>query len=367
MGLPNLNISFYEKGITAIKRGERGIVALILEDSTVPLASDKKEILTPADIPKELSDFNKEQIELSLMGYITPPKKVIVCIVEKGTLEKPVDYAETQNYLETVRWDYVAVPEIEDNKTTSFATWTKALRDTKKKKVKAVLPSTPADHEGIINFNEKKIVTKDKEFTTKEYCSRIAGLIAGTPLTIACTFAPLPEVINCDNRTKDELDKAIDDGEFVLYNDGEKIKVARGVNSFVTTVQGKGESYKKIKIVEALDLITDDITKEVEDNYIGKYSNSYDNKCLLIVAIMNYLDELERVGILNEGHTGIKINVEEHIKYLRLKDFTMPDGRPVDDMTELEIKKADTGSKVLLEGQLKVLDAIEDVDLPIAI
>ena len=34
MGLPEINIMFKTKGLTAIKRSERGIVAVILKDDT---------------------------------------------------------------------------------------------------------------------------------------------------------------------------------------------------------------------------------------------------------------------------------------------------------------------------------------------
>lgn len=361
MGLPNINITFREQGITAIRRSQRGIVALILKD-TVP-EGNPVTVLTPADIPKTLNDFNKEQIELALIGYQTPPRKVIVYVIPEDT----EDYSEVQNYLETIRWDYVAVPEIEDLETNSFATWIKALRDTKKKKVKAVLPNCPADHEGIINFATQKIVTAKKEYTTAEYCSRIAGLIAGTPLTIASTFAPLPEVIDCDKMTIEELDTAIDQGKFVLYNDGEKIKVARGVNSLVTTTKGKLDSFKKIKIVEAMDLMHDDIKKTAEDNYLGKYSNSYDNKCLLIVAIAGYLEGLEIDGILNRGKTEVGINLEVQANYLKSIGYKTNDDRTVEEMTEQEIKQADTKDKVFLYAKCKILDAIEEIDLPITI
>ena len=363
MGLPSINVYFREKGITAIQRGQRGIVVLILEDD---VTLEPTTILTPVDIPSNLSEFNKEQIELSLMGYVAPPRRVIACVIPRA-LEGGADYTEIQNYLETIRWDYVVIPEIADEKVTSFSTWIKALRDTKKKKVKAVLPNCPADHEGIINFSTNNIVTKVREFTTAEYCSRIAGLIAGTPLTIASTFAPLPEVVDCEKLTIDELDTAIDAGKLVLYNDGEKIKVARGVNSLVTTTEGKLDSFKKIKIVEAMDLIHDDIKRTAEDSYLGKYSNSYDNKCLLIVAIQGYLEGLEIDGILNRGKTEVGINVEKQANFLKSKGYEMSDGRTLDEMRELEIKEADTGDKVFLYGKVKILDAIEEIDLPIDI
>ncbi len=43
--------------------------------------------------------------------------------------------------------------------------------------------------------------------------------------------------------------------------------------------------FQKIKIVDTLDIIHSDIRKVIIDDYIGKVTNSYDNKCLLIVAI----------------------------------------------------------------------------------
>lgn len=44
-----------------------------------------------------------------------------------------------------------------------------------------------------------------------------------------------------------------------LCGDGEKVKVCRAVNSFVTTTGTKGESFKKIKVVDTMDMIKDDI------------------------------------------------------------------------------------------------------------
>lgn len=378
MGLPGINITFKEQGVTAITRSQRGIVALILKD-TVP-GTNPVTITTPNEIPKDLNDFNKEQINLALIGYQTPPKKIIAYVLP----EDAEDYTEAQNYFETVRWDYVAVPAIAEGEVMSFAAWVKGLRDTKNKKVKAVLPNCAADHEGIINFTTEAIATGiattydsgagydegetyAKEYSTAEYCSRIAGMIAGTPLTISCTFAPLPEVIDCNKMTTEELDEAIDKGELVLYNDGEKIKIARGVNSLVTTTEGKLDSFKKIKIVEAMDLMYDDIKKTAEDNYLGKYSNSYDNKCLLISAILGYLEGLEIDGILNRGFSEVGIDMESQTAFLKSIGYKTNDGRTVDEMNELEIKNADTKDKVFLYAKVKILDAIEEITLNVSL
>ena len=78
MGLkmPNVFVSFYEKGITAIQRSQRGIVAMVFP---VNNPSDNiTNIYTVDDIPESWNKYKKEQIELALKGYQTSPKKVIV-------------------------------------------------------------------------------------------------------------------------------------------------------------------------------------------------------------------------------------------------------------------------------------------------
>lgn len=357
MGLPSIVITFKEKGITAIQRGQRGIMAMILKEATIP-EKNKFVVYSTTDIPETLGEFNKKQIELALMGYQTPPKKIICYIINKSA----EDYKEAQLYLETVRFDYVVIPEIKDDETTSFASWIKAMRDTKDIRVKAVLPHEPADHEGIVNFDTTTIKTKGKDFTTAEYCSRIAGMITGTPMTISCTFAPLGEVLEIEPMTKEEYDTAVEAGKLLLYNDGEKIKIARGVNSFITPVQSKLDSFKKIKIVDAMDMIHDDIKKTAEDSYLGKYANSYDNKCLLILAIQAYFEQLELDGILEKGKNSVYIDVEQQRVYLKSIGTI-----GVDEMTDQEVKEANTKDKVFLAAEIKILDAIEEIKLAITI
>ena len=356
MGLPSILISFKEQGASAIKRGQRGVVALILRGGVDNIESHT--LTTVTDIPKTLSKENKEQIELSFIGYQTSPKKVIAVVIP----EESEDYSEAMKYLETVRWDYLAIPQLEASETSTIATWLKSLNEIKNKKVKGVLPNCKGDHESIINFTTDNIVTENKTYTTAEYCSRIAGLLAGTPMTISATFAPLNEVLDFDKLTKDEMDEAINKGEFILYHDGEKVKVARAVNSFVTTTQDKGESFKKIKLVEAMHMIHDDIKKTAEGSYLGKYANSYDNKCLLITAIQGYLDQLVLDGILDNPYSNrVYIDIESQRVYLKSI------GVDVEALTEKEIKEYNTKDKVLLGASMKILDAIEDIVLNVSI
>lgn len=351
MGLPNIQIIFKTLGISAIQRGERGVVALILKDvvpSTNPIVMDGVE-----DIPATLSAANKEQIQLAFMGYVNPPKRVIAYILDT----EATSYADAQNYLETIKFNYLAVPDIAPADTAAFATWVKSCRDTKDLRFKAVLPHTAPDHEGIINFDTDDILTADGTYTAAQYCSRIAGMLAGTPLYMSATFAPLPEVLDVPHHTKTEFDALIDAGKLVLMNDGEKVKIARAVNSLVTTTQDKGADFKKIKIVDIMDQIHDDIKTTANDNYVGKYANNYDNKCLLITAINAYLDELANQNLLERGRNSVAIDVEANRIYLESH------GIDTSTMKEQDIKEANTDANVFLTGTLSILDAMEDITL----
>lgn len=353
MPMPSISISFSEKAITAVKRGERGIVAMILRDANVP-ATNPAVCLSSEDVPNTLTEANQEQIKLALMGYVNAPKKVLVYVIAEDA-----EYTDALEYFKTVKFDYLVVPTVgTDGKTADIVSYIKTQRENGKL-VKAVLPNTDADCEGIINFATEKIYVNEEEYDAEEYCARIAGIIAGTPITISCTYAPLTEVTDCTRLTKAEMDSAVDAGKLIVWFDGEKVKTARGVNSLTTLTGDKGASFQKIKLVDAMDMITDDIRMTAEDSYLGKYANSYDNKCLLISAIGSYFDQLIADGVLESASVGI--DVEANRLYLKGK------GVDVDAMTDDDIKKANTGSYVYLKATIKILDAIEDIVLPITI
>ena len=385
MGAPSMDIQFIERAITAVRRGERGIVLLWVKDSLPAAAVNPATIILSSDIPSSLSDATVEQIKLAMIGYTNAPKKVLVYSMgiseDAETAAVDAGYKKAMEVSETVKFDYLAIPTVEtDGKTQEVASWVKSMRDNKRKKIKAVLPKIEADHEGIINFTTDRNVktetvtekngTKtavDIVYTAEQYCARIAGLIAGTPLTFACTYAPLTELSDCTRLT--DIDTPVDNGEFIVFYDGEKVKVVRGVNSFVTTVDGKGDSFKKIKIVEAMDMINDDIIKTAQDSYLGKYANSYSNKCLLISAISGYFAQLKRDGIISSY--SVSLDAEAIRTYLKGKGLkaTLEDGtiKEVDECSDEEIITADTGSFVFLTGNVKILDAIEDIKMPIYI
>ncbi|EJW14863.1 phage tail sheath subtilisin-like domain-containing protein [Paenibacillus alvei] len=351
MGLPKINIMFQGLGASAFMRGARGALAIVLKEDN---HNGTFTLYKPTDAPSGLSDVNTKQIELAFMGAESTPSKIYLVIVKRDAAINDV-----LTELEKIRFDYLVYPEIAEDEKVKVATWIKSERK-EGKMVKTVLPNHAADHEGVINFTTEDIKVGNVTYTTAEYCSRIAGIIAGTNPSVSVTYQPLMEVESVKAMPKQELDQAIDKGEFVLFHDGEKVKVGRGVNSLVTVTKDKGEDFKKIKVVEILDMWYSDIRRTLEDNYIGKYPNSYDNKVLLIMAIKAYNAGLETDALLDKG-SEIGIDLDKQ------RNFLEGIGVDTSKMTEQQLKEANTRSKVFLRGKLRPLDAMEDIEITIGV
>lgn len=344
MGLPEIVIDFKTKATTAIQRSERGIVALIIADDTG--AFDTKEY---TEAISTSTDWTVDNIALINLAFLGKPNKVIV---ERVPTVTP-DYSATLTRLQTKKFNYLAAPQASIADKTIIADWIKACRDTNKS-YKAVLGDEAGDHEGIINFTTNDIKTKDKTFTTEEYTVRIAGILAGLPLDRSSTYFVLSDVTSVEEKASPNTN--IDNGELIIINDGEKNKIARGINSLKTLEDEKSEDMKKIKIIEGMDLILDDILTNFNDNYVGKVINSYDNKQLFIASVNSYFLQLVKDSVLDKSfNNAASIDVEEHIKLL------VSQGVDVSVLAEIDIKKANTGSKVYTIANVKFVDAIEDL------
>lgn len=351
MGLPKTIINFAkELGTTAVRRGERGTLLILCKETQ--LANQGVFRLTSKEqIPSGLSQANKEYITRGFLGGVLAPKEVIV--VSADTMQNALSLAETQKFNYCVAPVDAAPADI-----TLMETWVKEMRDLKNIKIRAVLPKQSSNHEGIINFTTDNIKVGATTFTAAQYCSRIAGLIVGTPLSESATYKVLNEVSDVPKFTRAQLDAKVDGGEFLIFHDGVKAKVGRGISSLVTLTGEKNEDMKYIKIVDTMDLIYTDIKSVIEDGYIGKLSNTYDNKIKLIVALQSYLEILEKDGLINKGWS-IEIDMDAQKKYLASK------GKDVLNMREQEIKEANTGTNVFLTANVSYLNSIEDTQLNI--
>lgn len=347
MGRPSIDFVFQTAARNTIAFGDKGVLAMILRDSSETGAHT---IRFASHIPTALSAANQDTLSLALKGYVNPPKSILLYVL-------PIDaeLSEALAHFETQQFDYLTLPpDATQTEANATNTWILAQR-AEKHMVKAVLPNCAADSEAIINFTSEGMTDGSQIYTAADYCARIAGILAGTPWTMSATYAPLSELTGVTNLSGEDADNAIDAGQLILEHDGRKVKISRAVNSLQSTTETKGDIFKKIKIVEVIDRIYQDLTAAIEDGYIGKFSNSYDNKMLLVAACRQYFYDLETAGIAKSGSTSADLDTDATRQYLEKQ------GTDTSEMTEEELRQADTGSHVYLAFNAKILDAIEDV------
>ena len=349
MGLPIIDISFKQLAKSAVIRSQRGIVALILKDTTKASLT----VFDEGDIPSGLTKANQGLIKDVLKGS---PNKIELFVLGSGD-----NISEALTYFEGVEFNLMCMPSAETSDVTAIKAFIKKMNDVVKYKCDAILANEEADSEAIINYTADDIVVGGKSVTTANHTARIAGLIEGTPLHQSITFATLSDVDAIENLTKEQADTRIDNGELILVREMGKVRVARGVNSLTSLTDVKGNAFQKIKLRKILNLIHNDLRRVIVEKYIGKVPNNYDNKCVLITEIKNYLDELATEQLIEKVNT-VGIDLIAQKKWL--KDNTNLD---VNVMSEQEIKEANTQSNVFIAISLKVVDAMEDIVVSVEI
>lgn len=350
MGLPEIVIDFKTKSTTAITRSSRGVVAMILKDDT---DTSTTRYYYSSLVKVEMDKFNADNQKYIAQVFKSDISKLIIQrVTEDNTLDKALSSLAKESF------NYLCYLDAQTGDNEKIASWIKEQRK-KNKTYKAVLAKTDGDHEGIINYVSTCVDINGDTYTPDKYTPRIAGILASIPFTISSTYYKLSELEDVINDT-DDLDSEVDAGKLILIKDDGVVKIGRGVNSLVTIGDTyKDNDLKKIRIIEIIDMIKDDIYKVIKDNYIGKVSNTYDNKMICISTINSYLDDLSKDGILlSSGDNKVDIDVEAHKSYLISIGKT---DDQVNNMDDIALRKCRTGSNLYLTGSISPADCIEDI------
>lgn len=351
IGMPSINVVFRELANTIETRTDNGIVALVLENTEV---LDPKEYWPEDEISKDIDETAQTQINFALIGGREKPQKVVCVFCKKGY----EDLETALEKLESIDFDYLAFGSGITEKTEIIKTWINTARKNGKK-IKAVLPKVPGDTEGIINYTTDSVTVKGTAYTPELFCSRIAGILAGTPISQSATYTVLPDVDECTKYSKEEMDEKVNSGELIIFKDGNTIRLGRAVNSFTSTTYDKSEIYSAIEIVQTMDKTSTDLVQTIKNNWVGQYKNTYNNKCLLIAACQEYFDELVKKGVYESVTVGI--NIAANKKFLEKK------GIDTSVMSEEELKKAPTNRSVFLEVTGKIMESMEDFKIEFTI
>jgi len=353
IGLPALTLAFKAAAKTVANRTKRGVAAVIVRDTA---ALGVHVLRTAAQIPSTLGAANQALIESVFTGSDRGmPSQVIALVISSASGENTA-LADGLSLLAGHSIDYLAGPADADaGELTAIAAWVKAQRAAYRT-VKLVRPvgSSGSDDMGIIDVEETGAYSGDTAVSAGALCFRLAGILAGIPMGESSTYAALPEITAVTERTTAQQNTAISNGKLILIHDGLQAKIARGVNSLVTIPSEGKEDWSKIKIVEGMDLITYFLRTTIENDYMGRYPNLYDNKQLLVAAVSDYFTELEKAGVLSPGESYAQVDYNAQLAWMQAQ------GVDTSTMTEQQIRTYQTGSYVFLAYGGRLVDAMED-------
>lgn len=350
--MPNIEVIFKQKAVTAIQRSERGVVCIIVNDDTAGTATTNKYELS-ADVKE--TEYTAENYKAILGAFIGVPRTVYV--VKIGAAKKFTDAKPAIAVIDFNWLCYLNATSTEQDAVAAYIKETNAKNKRKKRKA-VVYKATTTDDMHVVNFTNEAIKFKNAEaaYPVQNYVARIAGLLAGLPFTRAATYTVMQELESVTEPA--DLDAAVNKGEFILWNDSGEVRVGRAVNTLTTLGEDQTADMQKITIVEAMDLILEDIVATFNDYYCGKYKNSYDNQVLFIAAVNVYFKQLGRESILDPNFENLaQVNVEKQ------REDWISTGKPeAVDWDEQKVKNMTFRSFVNLTANIKVLDAMEDLN-----
>lgn len=350
MGLPEILINFSKYAVSAIKRSEKGIACIVVKDDT-DTSFNTQEYLYSTSVDKDsYTATNYNAIQLAFLG--TPSKVIVVRI---STTES---FSDAVVILNTIKYNWMCFVDNSEGEQQTVATYIIAKNaNSKNYKYKAVVfDAATTDNMHIVNFTNTMVTPAGSEAISGYlYLPRLVGMLAGLPFTRSATYYVLSDLDSVVEPA--DLDEAIDGGEFILFNDDGEVRVARAVNSLVTLTSGVAADMKKITIVEAMDQILADISTEFKDNYVGKYKNNYDNQALFISAVNSYFRGLAKEEILDNSYSN-----EASVDIEAQREAWLATGKTeAAEWDEAKVKSMTFGSNVYLAGDIKILDAIEDL------
>lgn len=350
MGLPVISVEFKKLASTAVNRSIRGILAVIVQDDTVT-TFDYKTYTTLEDVVA--TDYTDENYTALSRAFLAGPYQVIV--VRIGTT-KTMDDAKAILDKLSPNW-LCAVPEALQ---AGVVTYVKSVNTTRRiRKVKALVTGQEdVDDIHVVNVANTAVTIQGAASTTDmaAYLPRIGGVLAACPMDESVTYKPLDDLASVS--PVEDIDDAIDDGNLCLFVDDDAIRIARGVNTLQTLTGDYTEEMKKIAVVEAMDLIQEDIIRTFKNYYLGKKKNTADNQALFVTDILIYLNGLAEQDVLSRDEA---ITVEIDVAAMRAAWEAA--GVSTAELSDAQVKKKTYRSQVFVAAQAHVLDAMEDLKM----
>ena len=355
MGLPDIRVEFKKLAESASARSTRGILAVILRDTTSGVTWTEKTYAVLSDV--DAADFTAANYKSLARAFLATP--FLVRVIRVGASGTVADAAAA---LERAAYNWVCTPVAALQ--SELAAYVKTVNTARRlRQAKAVVCGVPdADDMHVVNVGNASVTPTGESSATPmaEYLPRIAGLLAACPITGSATYAVLDDLT--DAAAVPDPDAAIDGGSLVIIREDTQWRIARGVTTLQTVTGDTTEDMKKISVVEAMDMMKEDISLIFKAHFMSKVRNSADNQALFCSEVLLYLQDLQGQSILDPDVAPV---VQIDVAAMR-KAWTAA-GVDVADLTDAEVRKKTFRSYLYAAASFRVLDAMEDLVMAIGL
>lgn len=206
------------------------------------------------------------------------------------------DYQTFLDKIESYSFNTLGCLSTESSIKDLFAQFTKRLRDDMGVKFQTVLYNHKADYEGVINVKNKVLDAGELESSAIYW---VTGASAGCAINKSNTNKTYDGdfTINVDYK-QSQLEKAIEDGEFVFHKVGDEVHVLTDINSFTSVTKDKNSDFQMNQVIRVLDQIANDIAVLFNKQYIGKVQNNASGRISFWNDLVTYNRELEKLQAL---------------------------------------------------------------------
>lgn len=359
LDLPDINIIFTQKAVTAVQRSERGVLCVIVKDKQQTTGIKKF-------VYKRLADITTADYETANYTALKRAFDVAVNKVYVLRCSETSELADIVKELDKVKFNYVCtnVKALQQDLANQIVQYNQNNQGHKCVCVASEL--TTADSKYVINLKGTGGTLKDgTTVKAEDYLIRIASTLCNLPINRSLTYYVFEDLASWDDTyltTEATIGKWITDGWLTLINDDDEVKCGRAINSLHTFTSTDTESMSHIIIVEAMNIIIEDIYTTFKNYYVGKYKNTLSNQRLFITSVNAYFRQLMREEVLDDSYDNhCYVDIEsQRLAWLGIGKTE------AEDWTDAYVEKMTFRTYVYLGGNVKISDAMEDLNFQIA-
>ena len=215
------------------------------------------------------------------------------------------EHSDSLAKIESYSFNAIGVVTTEESIKSLYAAFVKRMREEVGAKFQAVIHNMPADYIGVINLKNK---CKELEAGLVYW---VTGIVAGCAVNKSNLNKTYDGEFTVDaDYTQTQLERAIQNGEFVLHYVGSDVRVLEDINSMVTTSDAQGDVFKDNQTIRVIDQIANDIANLFTTKYLGKVPNDSAGRTSLWSDIVKHHEALQNIRAI-EGFTDKDVTIDQ--------------------------------------------------------